>query len=1391
MVYCLFSNAVPVKNLNVNNGLSHIDVTCVVQDKNGFIWIGTGIGLQRYDGYELKSYHNENNSLETAVRIKSIQLIDDLLWITSKNSLLCFHTKQEKYLLVKANAELKNKSVFIKPHPTKENELCLLIDSKFYFATYNLNHKYIKLNLDNVELTNFPNKKPAQIFEHNSNQSFWFANQSHIHQYYLENNRFSRVNRYGSNKIHSLKFDSANNSLWIVSPVEIRKFIYEGTDPNLNLTVKETNKVRKDLGITVSPVLTFNKTAGKIWIGTARNGLFKVSQVFPEINILENYHTQSKTITLSANGIHDVFISKDNCMWLSLDNGGLDIIDLNYKQFHSINKFELADYNEIYQLKSVIAIFKDMNDAILWIGTKNQGVFYYAPEMTYAQPITTTNTIIPSALKNIISIDRIDNNLIIAASYGLSVFNLKNNRLTFYSRGQENNFNYTKNIRSISCDSRGLWISYIKGDFQRLAISNTGAIKLVGHYSGIPGSSPPRLFNKITNIIDDTVKNELILTDEKLIHKINYNKDYTLTNTTSYILKPDGQSLNHNVTLWQTQKQNDSTYWVGSIGNGLLKVILNNKIDSAGFGNSKCSSYFKNRIPNGNHIQSVLIDGEKNIWLASHGISQFNPKTNKVRNFDYGDGLNSNGFIVKSAYKDDNGKMYFGNPHGLVHFHPDSIQINSNEPQLAISNIIVNQRVIKNGEIIKGNILFNGNKLILKHSQNNFAIEFCALHFANPGKNKYKYKLVGYDNDWIFTDSKLRRANYSNLKFGNYTFWVNGTNNDGVWSDKPLQVNVTIKTPLWRTKVAYLLYLAIVFIIITAIYNYNIRLVKLRHNLQLLEVENEKKEEIHQTKLRFFTNISHELKTPLNLIYSPIELLSKNKNLSEVERNQFYSLITKNINRVLKLVNELMEFRKVETGNASLQLTQCNPVSFVKDITEMFRDAVVNKNIRLETNFPSTSEFLLLDTDKISKIIYNLLSNALKYSNEGGIIKVSVYYSYSIENASYANRFSIKNSAEANNYIYFIVKDNGIGISKDTITQIFDRYYQVEDTDFEKHIGSGIGLALTKSLTLAHKGDIFVSSEKNNGTEFMVRVPSDVDFYKDFPEIEIKQQKPKDTIFNMDIAALVASEESAVIEDKLAIINENKHNLLIVEDNAELRNFLSNNLKDTYNIFTASNGKKACNILEENIINIVISDIAMPEMDGYELTNFIKSNIKFCHIPLVLLTAKNSTDEKVKGVDLGADLYIAKPFSFEFLSKSIENIFTRQKLLLEQYRSNYTANTTSIAQNNRDKEFLTKVEKLIEKLMVKDDFKLTDLYKNFGMSRTPFYNKIKTLTGLSPNELVKTVRLKKAAQMLNNLDTEISEVVFKTGFQSQSYFSKVFKQEFGCTPSEFIEKNKS
>ena len=755
-----------------------------------------------------------------------------------------------------------------------------------------------------------------------------------------------------------------------------------------------------------------------------------------------------------------------------------------------------------------------------------------------------------------------------------------------------------------------------------------------------------------------------------------------------------------------------------------------------------------------------------------------NPETKELVKFDANDGLQSNVFKIGSAYAGRDGRLYFGGIQGVTYFYPDSIIRNKEKLQPILTGLTVNNQRITVGEKIENSVpleatISNIKELYLNHLQNNFAFHFSTLQFSNPEKCRYRYQLIGFDKDWVEVDAAQRMAAYSNLNYGNYTFRLLASNSDGFWGEQPIELEVHILPPWWASIWAKLVYLLMGLGLAYGAYSWVI----LRRNLHIQRVEERKSEELHQLRLQFFTNISHELRTPLSLISAPIEKLMSNVQLSEDKRMRHYDLIQRNAQRLLNLVNELLEFRKVESGTRRLRATQTNLTAFIHSICEEFEEIAERRDIQFNINLDKNNkETLWLDRAVVEKITVNLLSNAFKYNRPAGTVTVEICEN---DAAHFENELKLViPKGKEFDFVWLHVADTGIGLTETELQQVFDRYYRVTESEQDGQPGSGIGLAFVRSLVTLHRGCISVYSEKDKGTEFYIGLPRGKAYLKPDEVLVADETTPNSVIAAAERLDLI---EESLHDVETAILNQNqkasnKPRLLIVEDNAELRTFLAESFADNYRILIAEDGEVGLKIAKETIPDAIISDIMMPKKDGIELCQAVRATIEISHIPFILLTAKNSVQSRIDAADVAADAYIAKPFSLRLLQATITNLLETRQKLKERYSENHLYEVHELTTNKRDQDFLGQMMGIIERNLEDCDFDVDKISREMGTSRTVLYDKVNALTGKSVGEFVRKMRINTAARILVTENLPINLVMDRVGIQSPSYFSKAFKK---------------
>ena len=770
-------------------------------------------------------------------------------------------------------------------------------------------------------------------------------------------------------------------------------------------------------------------------------------------------------------------------------------------------------------------------------------------------------------------------------------------------------------------------------------------------------------------------------------------------------------------------------------------------------------------------IFGILEDEHENLWLSTNkGISKFNPITGLFRNYDVRDGLQSNEFNQGAYHQSKSGNMFFGGINGITKFHPDSVKDNPHIPPIVITDFqLFNKPVLigidtsNNRSILKKSIT-ETEEIELFYDDNVISFEFAALDFHIPEKNKYAFIMEGFDRDWTYTDANRRFVTYTNLDPGVYTFRVKGSNNDGVWNEKGTALKIIITPPWWATWWAYTLYGLFAVVLFSTSTRFYLNRQRLRHQLELELEHSEKLEEVNQMKSRFFANISHEFRTPLTLILGPTESIIKDTSKEEIKKKA--GTIKRNANRLLNLINQLLDLSKLEAGKLKLKASCGNIVSFVKGIAMSFESVGERRDILLKMKTTNNEIEVYFDKEKMEKILTNLFSNAFKFTPEGGKITVVI-------------------NERDDKFVEIKVKDTGIGIPEKELPKLFDRFYQVDSSHTREREGTGIGLALTKELVELHRGSIKVESKEGKWTEVTVTLPLGKEHLLPDEIVEADESPDEKKILVEEEDTLTSLQlEKPLPED----FDKDKTIILVVEDNADVREFIKESLEGEYQVEEAVNGEQGVRKAESIIPDLIVSDIMMPKMDGYDLTKKLKNDEKTSHIPIILLTAKTEQESKLEGLATGADDYLVKPFDTEELLIRIKNIInTRRKLHKKFSKGEYILPRGEEKKlRSIDEHFMNKVIEVIEQHISEEEFSIEEFGNEVGMSRSQLHRKLKALSGKSASRYIRSVRLTRAKTMIIDQKGNISEIAYSVGFSSPAYFTKCFKDEYGYPPSDLV-----
>jgi signal transduction histidine kinase/ligand-binding sensor domain-containing protein/DNA-binding response OmpR family regulator len=1140
----------------------------------------------------------------------------------------------------------------------------------------------------------------------------------------------------------------------------------------------------------------FEDQAGSLWIGMKDGGLNKLDR---KAGNFEQY-SKSSNISILSNYIQLIYEDSEGIFWIGTDNSGVSVFNRKDKKFiwyqqNSNNPKSLTD-------NSIVSICEDRT-GILWFGTWNGGVNKYSKiEKKF-------NTIVhnpdnPNSLSgnSIFPIheDRFGDLWIGTDINGLNRINKKTNKFTRYFNNPADPNSISSNyISSICEDSFGnLWIGTYDNGLNRfdrttnkfvnlinipsdpasisknaisqmfldsngdlwIGVQGGGIEKLVKgsdifiHYKPDPKNSKSISPQTIFAINEDHSGNLLIGSDGGGLSMLDKNKGEFI-----HFKNDPGNSFsisNNSVSVIHRDK--NGTLWIGTNGGGL------NKFSQA----DKTFIRFneKNGLPN-DMICGILEDDAGNLWISTYkGLSRFDPQNENFRNFGVEDGLQGNEFNNWAFCKSKNGTMYFGGTNGLSFFHPDSLKDNLVVPPIVITDFQLLHKPVQIGydpnweRTILQTSIAETKQIDLKYDDNIISLEFSALDFNNPERNQYAYFLEGFDKSWTRTTAKRRFVTYTNLDPGEYTFKVKGSNNDGIWNEAGTSLKILIHPPWWATWWSYILYGFVSILIFAGSTRFYLNRQRLNTQLALEQEHAKKLEEVDKMKSNFYANISHEFRTPLMLILGPVEkLISKVK---DEDSQKQAGLIKGNAKRLLTLINQLLDLSRLEAGKLKLSASRGNIAQFVKGLAMEFESIAERKDISLKVLMEKEYVEAYFDKEKLEKIIANLLSNAFKFTPSGG-------------------RITVKLSETSSDQVEIIIRDSGIGIPKSELTKIFDRFYQVDGSHTREHEGTGIGLALTKELVELHKGNIFIDSVEGHWTEVKLNFPLGSEHLTD-AEIIATADFEMSKVENVD----EFTKEDSEAEDSLSENLIDKTIVLVVEDNPDVREYIKDALTEHYHIEEAANGEQGLRKAEKFIPDLIVSDIMMPKMDGYEMTRQLRQNDKTSHIPIILLTAKSDKDSKLQGLGLGADDYLIKPFDSDELLARIKNLIETRRMLQEKFGAGIAILEKPQKEKLSclDEQFMNRIMLVIEEHIAEEEFSIEEFGKDVGMSRSQMHRKLKALTGKSASVYLRTVRLIKAKQLIEEKKGTISEISYQVGFSSPAYFSRCFKDEFGRAPSE-------
>ena len=1369
----VFNEELIFKNFNSADGLSQHDVNCIIQDKDGFMWFGTNDGLNKYDGYNFKVFRpSKNTSASISGRI--IQKIESdyygNLWIASLDGGLNYYNLEKEtffnfseklsqfgnyvndvtisddgilwvqfkqktcYAVLKENVDEMEFHVLLTEdieNPVEKLGNRILIKQKDVFflnsqVLYLLNYTIID---GKISALNFAPTKSTNFISQLSglNGKVWELHRDKI--IYKYNGKLSltkNVNKL-SNRFGVL---DRNNNLWCVIDEKLSSVSENGEALVVNTIDFEKLEF---VGLKNNSInCLFVDNTGNLWVGSNGGGIYKKTNSDYQFN---HFRKKNYKGSLSSNKIRSLHEDQFGNLWIGTELGGLNFLSKSNPNYNTFESFTFSNNENGLTSNNIFSISEniiDENHSILWFSTENGGL-------------------------NKLFINKNDT----SKDFKFEKFN--------------NPVNDGSNVKTLAIHSifsegkNRLWIGYY-GSGLGLAEWDTPDGK--PHFSFInPGDQRVQFSGKIIrDIYRDTSGVLWITTDNGLNKLIENSTDITKSYFKSFRFDPSNDnSIGSDYTL-QIFESTNKTLWIGTIGGGLNKLIRNKELSVIGF---KRYNTQNKQFPN-DVINSIQEDDNGFLWVGTNtGLVRFDPKKESFETYSTNE-LQNPEMSEISALKRKNGELVFGGVNGINVFSSVSNKKSNIPPRILITDFSILYETVKPLEEIDGKIILDQSiahtdHITLDANINNFSFSFSSLHFNDSEFNKYKYILEGFDENWIETNSDFRVAKYTNIKPGDYVFKVYGSNNKGVWSEKPAKVHLTLLPPWYFTLGAKTSYLLSFFLIVYLLARLFIIQIKRKRKVEFNRLEKEKEKEINKVKLEFFTNISHELRSPLTLILGPAEkLIKQGDKLQKKERIRLYKTMQRNSDYLLALIKQLLDFRKLEQGEIKLKCTHINLVNLIQKVTEQFQTKAEQEKLNLGYNFNEKKIFAWTDANIIEKIIHNLLSNAIKFTPKGGSITIGMRV------------LNLQKSNYPEGHIEIYVEDNGIGIKSSDVNTIFNRFYQ-SDNQNKKNEGFGIGLSFSQNLAKLHGGEIKVISQYQKGSCFTLLLPLGNTHLSNEQMIENNEIiiSKVDHHDNLDLINQQQKDHSNL---------KDKPSLLIIEDNLEIYHYLTSELSQHYLTMGSTDGKQGIELAFDKLPDIIISDIMMPGTDGIQVSKTLKNNIKTSHIPIILLSARANDDSKIEGLQSGADVYLTKPFSLEVLKTQLASLLNNRKMIHNEFK-NLNFEPSKVTISSMDEVFVENIINIIKDNIDNSNFTVQEFSNLSGMSRTTFFNKVKSITGLKPTEFLRNYRLKLAAQFLSK-GFSVKESMYKTGFNTPSYFSQSFKVLFKMTPTEFIKKNK-
>jgi signal transduction histidine kinase/ligand-binding sensor domain-containing protein/DNA-binding response OmpR family regulator len=1349
------------KQLGIENGLSHPEILSIIKDSRGFIWVGTAFGLNRFDGYKVKTFYHDPRDTTSLPNDKISHLFETpegLLAVQTAAGLTLYNPEKEIFdaaiepFLLKYGASRQLMNIVYAP------------DGSFWFV------------------------EPDKLIRYD-----WKV-QSAILMKHIEDDSTTIV----SDNISDFAIDQ-NGNQWVVHRNGIaEKIQIKNGQMRVVQRILALHRLNKAM---LADYEIFCDEDGDPWLWAPgwNQGAFYYDV---RNDKLRHVNINTLPLQLNTNAVSCMAEGPDGTIWIGTDHGGINIVDKG-KSIVRYVRYREGDATSVAQ-NSVTSLYPD-NQGIMWIGTHKRAVSFYH-ENIYRFDLYKRYALEPGSLPfedvNEFAEDGKGNLWIGTNGGGLLYFDRARGKFKQYVHEPGNENSLSANvIVSLCVDSeQSLWIGTYKGGLNKFDGNKFTRYK---HVEGDTSSLP---HENIWEVFEDSRKRLWIGTIssgaaqfDKRTGRCRPLKLYSPNGLQSPVVQAVAEDRHGNIWFGtingvdvMTSDGKAFTHYSSSSdphslsSDNVLGFLLDSKgrfwiatFDGLNLFDEEINGF---KVYRDNHphkaILTVQEDSYGHLWMSTFDglleMTVHDDSANQVsfKRYTESDGIQGRQFNQRAGFRTSKGELVFGGPTGFNIFYGQERKAGISPTRIVFTDLELYERPVGIGEVIDGVVVLNtsiseASEIVLPPNKNFFSIKVSALNYFNPERDRYMYKLEGLKTDWLPVDTKSHEIVFNSLNPGTYHLKVKVVNSDGVWSENEAALSVVIQPPFWKTRTAFALYgfmlLGILFIARTLIQQRE----KLKFDLQHERHEIQRVQEMDMMKVKFFTNVSHEFRTPLTLILTPIERLIKNAR--DPDQITQFQLIQRNGRRLMTLVNQLLDFKKLEVHDIKLNPSNGDIVSFVKETVLSFSDLSEKKNITLDFN--STVDHLetIFDQDKLEKILFNLLSNAIKFTLEKGVVSVSLEL--------------VRESNDQ--FIEIVVKDTGIGIPQDKIDKIFDPFFQTDLPKSIVNVGSGIGLSITREFVRIHGGRIHVESKVGKGSCFRVAIP------RIEPGIAVDSLLQEGTM-PLENEKLFEHTEAHVdfnIEKRGEKVE--KKALLLIEDNDDFRFYLKDNLKFLYTIHEAKNGPEGWDMILSLHPDLIVSDIMMPEMNGIELCAKIKSDERVSHIPVILLTAKSSEEQRLEGFKTGADDYVTKPFNFEVLEARIDNLLKRREKSQRIFRKTLEVKSGELQITPLDVKFVENAVKCVEKNVSSPDFTVERLGMELGISRAYVFKKILALTGKTPLEFIRTIRLQHAAQLLEKSQLSVKEIAYTVGFNNPKYFTKNFKEQFHVLPSEYAALKKT